>query len=487
MGECIITATTNEGGHQAHCNVSVIAEAIPVESIVLNSNSEMLAVNDSIQLTVTISPSNATNQQINWSSSNQEVAKVSNIGMVKGCGVGEAIIYATTPDGLLEQTCQVEVYGEGSVIEIMAKGTTKATVFGVDLAIDKEGLVYMAMNIPQQSAQSHANTEVWKYSGSGITWNQFGGSRVAICDDESEAPSLAISNEGSVFVSTEFYEDINDTRYEANVVFYSNGEGWTCMGNATTNALIRNGSTKLNQASELALKDDGTLLIANMFYGDGYVHYWDDNSWKSYNKYKTDSENFWGGAIEIECVGNKPFVAIVTGSGEGRSGVLTADEQSGKEEQWQWLGGSYAFSQGVGLVPFNELALTHNSAGDIFTAAKIYNDGDWSARVKRFASNADSWESVGAISCGNQNQVDVVSSNNILYLLISYSDGIRIYKQHATNLWIHEVTTPQINQAGLYHFDAISGRNGEIFIGYVITENGVDKGKIGAFKYEPYR
>ena len=60
----------------------------------------MLAVGESITLTATVSPDNATNKSVTWSSDNEAVAKVgATTGKVTAEGVGEATITVTTANG----------------------------------------------------------------------------------------------------------------------------------------------------------------------------------------------------------------------------------------------------------------------------------------------------------------------------------------------------------------------------------------------------
>lgn len=110
-GTAVITATTTDGTDlSASCYVTVMS--IPVTSILLNKTSLTLDINDvnTYQLTATVSPSNATNKTVTWSSSNTAVASVSSDGLVTLIAPGNATITATTTDGTdLSASCQVTV------------------------------------------------------------------------------------------------------------------------------------------------------------------------------------------------------------------------------------------------------------------------------------------------------------------------------------------------------------------------------------------
>lgn len=77
-----------------------------VSSIKLNYSSKTLEVGDTIQLSATVSPSNA-NQSVLWSSSNSSVAFVIN-GKITAKKIGKATITATANNGV-SASCEVTV------------------------------------------------------------------------------------------------------------------------------------------------------------------------------------------------------------------------------------------------------------------------------------------------------------------------------------------------------------------------------------------
>jgi len=72
------------------------SSAIVVADVSLSETSASLAVGATQQLTATVTPSDATNQNVSWSSSNPSVATVSNSGLVSGVAPGTATITVTT-------------------------------------------------------------------------------------------------------------------------------------------------------------------------------------------------------------------------------------------------------------------------------------------------------------------------------------------------------------------------------------------------------
>lgn len=81
----------------------------PVESIELNYENVELLSNKTIQLNAIIKPNNATFNNVKWSSDCEEVATVSEDGLVTGKDSGVALITATSDDGQYVAKCTVNV------------------------------------------------------------------------------------------------------------------------------------------------------------------------------------------------------------------------------------------------------------------------------------------------------------------------------------------------------------------------------------------
>ena len=107
LGQGTITATTEDGGKMAKCQVTVYAKTIAVTSIRLTESSLQLARGESHSLTVTVHPDNATDKAVQWTSSDNSVASVDQKGTVTAVGVGEATITASA--GGFSASCSVNV------------------------------------------------------------------------------------------------------------------------------------------------------------------------------------------------------------------------------------------------------------------------------------------------------------------------------------------------------------------------------------------
>ena len=103
LGTATITATV--GSYTATCEVTV---AVPVTGVSLDKATMSLTAGSTGTLTATITPENATNKDLTWTSDKEEVATVSD-GVVSAVAAGTAHITVTTADGGKTATCVVTV------------------------------------------------------------------------------------------------------------------------------------------------------------------------------------------------------------------------------------------------------------------------------------------------------------------------------------------------------------------------------------------
>ena len=84
-------------------------KVVSVTGVSLNESSITLDVGGSKTLAATVTPENATNKKVRWTSDNETVATVSEDGVVTAVAGGTAVITATTHDGLFTASCTVTV------------------------------------------------------------------------------------------------------------------------------------------------------------------------------------------------------------------------------------------------------------------------------------------------------------------------------------------------------------------------------------------
>jgi len=126
----------------------VYGDLIPVSSVSLSQTSVSLIVGGSVDLTATVSPSNASNKTVTWSSSNTSVATVSN-GTVTAKATGTATITVTTADGGKTATCSVTVNQSSSNVPE-----------AVDLGLPS-GIKWASFNLGASKPEEYGDYYAW--------------------------------------------------------------------------------------------------------------------------------------------------------------------------------------------------------------------------------------------------------------------------------------------------------------------------------------
>lgn len=105
-GTTYILVSTKDGSIVDMCYVNVIK---PVVSVSINKKSLTLELYRSEYLQALINPVDASNGEVTWSSSDEDVVQVSDYGYVTAVSTGSAVITVKTRDGEKMDTCEVEV------------------------------------------------------------------------------------------------------------------------------------------------------------------------------------------------------------------------------------------------------------------------------------------------------------------------------------------------------------------------------------------
>ena len=154
QGSATITASAQAASGTVSATTTITVTPIAVNSVSLNSNSETIKVGKTVTLTPTISPSNATNKNVTWTSSDTSVATVSN-GTVTGVATGTATITVKTVDGNKIATCTVVVQASGgeetftiTYTDLPSTYQTGSTVYTAD-----SGIKFQAYNCANYSSK----------------------------------------------------------------------------------------------------------------------------------------------------------------------------------------------------------------------------------------------------------------------------------------------------------------------------------------------
>lgn len=117
-GTATITATTNDGGFTASCVITVIKREGRVTGITVTPISKTATVGEIFFVTPYITPVDAEDKSVTWSSSNTAIATVDSTGKVTPLREGTVTITATTNDGGYKASCIVTVVNGASTANV---------------------------------------------------------------------------------------------------------------------------------------------------------------------------------------------------------------------------------------------------------------------------------------------------------------------------------------------------------------------------------
>ena len=102
-GAVTVKATANDGSKIVGSVTILLSGQVTntlVEGIILSSSSDTITTNSqTLQMSATLSPTNATNKDITWSVDNTSIATITSTGILKPVGNGTVTVYATAKDG----------------------------------------------------------------------------------------------------------------------------------------------------------------------------------------------------------------------------------------------------------------------------------------------------------------------------------------------------------------------------------------------------
>lgn len=105
-GKTTVTVSSADGRFTATCTVNV---NVNVSSLILSDTSITLKKGDSKKLSVAISPDDATNKSVTWSSGDTNIATVDDMGTITAVNGGSTVITVTSIYGKIAATCSVNV------------------------------------------------------------------------------------------------------------------------------------------------------------------------------------------------------------------------------------------------------------------------------------------------------------------------------------------------------------------------------------------
>lgn len=177
-GMATITCKSEQGGKIAQCKVKVVP--VKVKSIKLNIKSKTIANGKTYQIKATMSPANATNKSLKWSSSNPQAVSVSDNGLVKALKPNSsAVITCKNTDGKVSASCTIKV-ARIKVTGVKLNRNTASIDAGKTLSL------FAAVSPSNASVKSviwtTSDAEVATVDKSGVVTGKGGGTATIYCE-----------------------------------------------------------------------------------------------------------------------------------------------------------------------------------------------------------------------------------------------------------------------------------------------------------------
>jgi uncharacterized protein YjdB len=237
-GTATIRATAKDGsGAYGQCTVTVKQF---VTQLNLNSTSALIIPGKTYTLAATALPSDASDKQVTWSSSNTAVAKVSASGVVTGVSLGKASITATTKDGSNKKaSCTV---------------TVVPPVTGIKLNLSK-----ITIGVGQAATTVKANVTADSSSNKAVLWSSSNASIAAV-----DASGKITGIKAGTATITATAADGSGKSSSVSVTVVASGKGVTGLQLSSSSATVyENKTLTLNAIFIPASPADKTIIWAS--------------------------------------------------------------------------------------------------------------------------------------------------------------------------------------------------------------------------------
>lgn len=160
-GSATLTVVSNDGGKTSQCVIAVLCH---VSSVKFETPNITGYVNTEIPLNVIVLPERATNKNVKWESSNEDVAMITNKGKLRLWAPGEATVTVTSednPDATATLNVKVSVHSESVVLDKTAADLFEGESLQLNASIEP-------YNDPSLIEWSSGNESIATVSSSGL-------------------------------------------------------------------------------------------------------------------------------------------------------------------------------------------------------------------------------------------------------------------------------------------------------------------------------
>lgn len=118
-GVARIMVKTNDGGYTAECNIGIRFSGVAVNGVeIAGCPAKTIPVDSTFQLLAIVSPSNADDSGVSWSSSDETVATIDENGQITPHTIGSVSITVSTNEGSFIDECAIMVDVKNGAIKI---------------------------------------------------------------------------------------------------------------------------------------------------------------------------------------------------------------------------------------------------------------------------------------------------------------------------------------------------------------------------------
>ena len=274
VGECVVTVKSRQNPEVYTAYRALVVQ--PVTKLTLSAPEKYAYVGQTLPLSVTYAPENASIQAVAWSSANEKVATVNDSGVVTGVSKGQATIRATAADGSGRYaTYQVTVRQQPTSIELKSKSDT----VNVGSYMTVQATVLPNATNDKSVVWSSSNESVAKVNSAGRVTPVSPGSCVITCASK-EFPAVSSSmtvmvqqpvskisfleKEASVHVGstvTVFWQVEPSNATNKNVAFSSRDERIATVDASGTIRGVKRGSTTITVTAQDGSNKKDTIKV----------------------------------------------------------------------------------------------------------------------------------------------------------------------------------------------------------------------------------
>lgn len=202
VGTATITAKTVDGGYDATCSVKVIPAIVRVTGVTLDQDGPLdLEINDTQQLSATVTPDDATDKTVVWDTTDANVLIVSAEGLVTCVGEGTASITVTTNDGGFTDSVEIKVTNPNIAVTDVAWAPNSPTKVSIGHQVQTKIVITPDNATNKKVSYNSSNPDAVTVDTNGVIYGQSTGtSTITVTTDDGglEASFVATCTEVAV-------------------------------------------------------------------------------------------------------------------------------------------------------------------------------------------------------------------------------------------------------------------------------------------------